>query len=66
MLPETHADLIRHSDGLPQLDHSLRDNAFRTGSPIISQLDSMASNTDYGPPTRSVGLTSTGLRSSYR
>ena len=35
MLPETHADLIRHSDGLPQLDNSLRDNAFRTGSPII-------------------------------
>ena len=33
--PETHADLIRHSDGLPQLDNSRRDNTFRTGSAII-------------------------------
>ena len=64
--PETHADLIRHSDGLPQLDNSRRDNTFRTGSAIILLLDCMASSTDYGPPTQSVGLTSTGLRSSYR
>ncbi len=35
MLPETHADLIRHSDGLPQFDNSRCDNTFRTGSPII-------------------------------